>query len=738
MGWTEEQQRVIDERGGNLLVSAAAGSGKTAVLVERIISLITDKEAPVSLDRVIIMTFTRAAAGEMRERIGDALNKRIKAEPDNAYLKLQKALLPRARISTIDSICQNLVRQYYQYLDIDPGFRVGDEGELKLLRREILSDLIEDRLSEEDHEFFDLMGFFNERKAEAELSDCAERLFRLAQSDPWPEDFLENIISELDAEADGDFENTAWYKYLRGKISRDIGHYHKLLDKALDIAGEPGGPESYIEGINIVQEILENLPVEGSYKDFYTALYDVQIPRLYAGKKSQYDPELKEKASAIVKACREYLKKYLPDKIFRYSPEKVKTAVGQSTRMLRTLTEFTMEFSRRFAERKRELNIVDFNDMEHMALNLLYRKTEDGYVPSETADRLASETDIIMIDEYQDSNPAQEALANALSAERLGRADVFMVGDIKQSIYRFRMAQPGIFIGKYKSYGCDSLHKLIELNKNFRSRKEVLDSVNEIFASIMTGELGDVVYDSNARLYYGASYNDEPGHRTELLVTSKRAMEQPEAEDTEDFEDSEDSEGSEAALAETGSQASAAVDVSKASSAASEGSGAASGAADASKAVSSKTTGKQPSGSDENDEDEDGDGAGAVNPEYEMIADRICRLISPADESERLWITDKETGLRRKPRYRDIAILMRSLKNRTEPLIETLRNHGIPAYCENTTGYFDAMEVETVLSFLSIIDNPHQDIPLAAVMRSAVFDFTDDELLRKPQLSKRR
>ncbi|MBQ1423515.1 MAG: helicase-exonuclease AddAB subunit AddA, partial [Lachnospiraceae bacterium] len=634
-------------RGCNLLVSAAAGSGKTAVLVERIIGLITDPTDPVSLDELLVMTFTRAAAEEMRERVGRALSERIELDPKNSWLKLQRAILPRARIATIDSVCQNLIRQYYQELEIDPGFRAAEESELKLVRMDILEKMISEQHEEAGEDFLNLVDSLSGKRMDERVSVLIEKLSSFADSCEWPDRFLSKQEEVCLKEEAGELSGLPWYESVLEWIQESTKEYLPLLSRAEELCEEPGGPDPYLDGVRECISYARIITGCSTYEDLWDKVHKMRFSSLKRTNKTKHDPEM----TAFVKAVRDSFKAFVADKLqgkfLLLKPEDLKLSAAGAARINRELIRLTRIFRERYAEKKREKNQVDFSDMEHLALQLLYEETEDGMRPNALADELAGQFKEIMIDEYQDSNGVQEALLAALSAERFGRPDIFMVGDVKQSIYRFRQAEPHLFIEKYQSYTEDGIHKRIELNRNFRSRAEVLSSVNDVFDCIMRKELGGVEYDEKARLYPGASYPDPEDCKTEFLVMDP-------------------------------------------------GSG--------------------------TDDDVDTEEA-----EYRMIAGRILRLCQAGPE-EGFTVQDRQSGKPRRAQFRDIAILMRAAKGHAEKLVDILSEYGIPAYFQNSTGYFSAPEVEVMLALLSVIDNPRQDIPLDAVMRSPIGGFSDDEL----------
>ncbi len=652
MKWTDAQKRVINERKCNLLVSAAAGSGKTAVLVERIIKRLCDDEDKISLDKLLVMTFTKAAAEEMRERIGKALSERIKADSENKDLLLQKTLLPRAKISTIDSICQNLIKQNYQYLEIDPGFRVPDDGELKLLKEYIINEMMEEYYEAGDSRFNAFAEAFGGIGTDEKLSEIILVNANILNSNPWPELALEEQLRECEKEQKQEYEETTWFKLLMEDIKNFTSEYIENLEQARELCYEPDGPLPYTENINELIEIGEDILSAKTYQNLYDILKDFKATRLKTVRGSKYDSVLKDIVKRHIDEFKNFIKEKLIPVYGILNSEEVGLAVSEAAFNNEIVLRLAGEFNRRFERKKREKNLVDFSDMEHLALKLLYEEKDGKMIPSGIADMLSEQFDEILIDEYQDSNFVQEALIQALSAERFGRPDVFMVGDVKQSIYRFRLAKPELFMEKYDSYGDSGSNIKIELNQNFRSRSEVISSVNSIFMRIMRRELGGVEYDESQCLKLGASYPFSAGNETELCIINTKA--------------------------------------------------------------------------DEDDSNADKDAY-----EAKFIADRIKQMVGRSmldDGRDTFFVTDKASGELRPATYGDIVILMRAPGGRAEKFARELNYAGIPVYYENSKGYFDAPEIEIILSYLNIIDNPNQDIPLTASLRSMIGGLSDSEL----------
>ncbi len=703
MRWTEEQQKVIDERGSNILVSAAAGSGKTAVLCERILSRLVDENAPMSLDRLLVMTFTNAAAEEMKERISSGLKAKLQEKKrqlaEASYgeersgveavlerLRHQELLLRDADISTIDSLCSRLIRDYYQEIDIDPGFRTAEEGELKLIREDVLRDLLEEKYAEADESFMSFAEALSSRRSDEKLSKVIEDTYDFIQSDPWPRHFLARMLRETESEKKGDYEALPWFSYFMDRSSRDCREYSLMMEDCMDVCREEDGPAAYLPAAEELHSFFQRLGQTKDYKELRDLLNGFTPQRLKAVREKDADPVKKDGVKRCIEMARKYIKGLAAS--VPLSTELLQITTAGSASYISSLIQLTESFMDRFSAAKKERNIVDFDDMEHLCLSLLYDEDGEKLMPSAIADELSRQYDEILVDEYQDSNLVQEAIIYALSGERFGHPDVFMVGDVKQSIYRFRLARPELFMSKYRSYGepgreaaesggetiesggktvvsgriaGESKGVRIDLNKNFRSRKAVLDAVNSVFSVVMQRELGGIEYDEAARLYPGAEYKDEgdEAYRAELSI-----LDLPE-------------EGSEEAS----------------------------------------------EGTDE--------------LEARLIAERIKELMGEGTATG-LKLTSPEGS--RRLSYRDIVILLRAPGSRAQTYVDVLSSQGIPAYTEATKGYFSSVEVETVLSFLSIIDNPRQDIALAAVMRSVIGGFSDEDLarLRSEDISQER
>lgn len=669
INWTKEQKAVIESRNRNLLVSAAAGSGKTAVLVERIIRMITEGENPLDIDQLLVMTFTKAAADEMRERVLLAVDEKLKEDPENGHLQMQAAMIPYARITTIDSFCLGIIREHYNQLDIDPAFRVGDEGELLLLRGSVMEQLLEDYYEAGDEEFSRFVETYATGKSDRGIEDHIMAVYNFSGSNPWPEKWLEACEKELEDYEEGSDDRlmeTEWMRFLMWDVAMQTGEFCAQLKEALAVCDEENGPAAYIPMLTSDLRMLQAIGNAKDYGCLNELLGSASFDRLASIRSKEIDADKK----SFVTGCRDRVKKAVGKLRDLYCFESIETVVRDlkgTAGAVRMLLRLAGEFHDRYQEAKQEKNLVDFGDLEHYALEVLLEETDEGErTPSAAADELSRQFEEILVDEYQDSNDVQEALIHAISRERFGTPNVFMVGDVKQSIYKFRLARPELFLKKYESYPReDGLYQTIELHQNFRSRDSVLSGINEVFYQIMTKGLGGILYTEDAALHAGAVFEpteETVGGKLELHMvnTGGGLLKQLEADPADDYTSRE--------------------------------------------------------------------------MEAKLIAARMKELINP-ETGLKVW--DKKEKRYRTACYGDMVILLRSLSGFAEDFVNILMNEGIPAYAERRTGYFTAIEVETVLCFLSIIDNPMQDIPLAAVLKSPIVGATDEELARLMAVFKR-
>ena len=665
VSWTTEQQQVIDLRNRNILVSAAAGSGKTAVLVERIVKIITDKNHPVDIDHLLIVTFTNAAAAEMRERIGNAIEKALDEQPGDEHLLRQLTLIHNAQITTIDSFCLYVVRNHFHEIDLEPNFRIGDEGELKLLREDVLGRVLEQNYEEPSEAFSDFVEGYASGRTDAALNEMILQLYEFSRSYPWPEKWLDSFVGAYRIETREELDRAEWLAPLTENICFVLKDCEQLLKQALAITQQDDGPDMYEKAVQSDLEKYEGLAGLTSFCELSEALSDIKYDRLASSRGFEGDPDKLELVKSLREQAKDVVKK-LCKQYFFCSPEMMIEQLERTEPMLEEVVRLTKQFADEFAAAKRRKNLVDFHDVEHFALQILV--DEETEKAKKTAEEFRDTFEEIMIDEYQDSNEVQETLLRSISREERGENNIFMVGDVKQSIYRFRLARPELFMKKYDSYSLEeSTTQRIDLHKNFRSREEVLTCTNDIFYKIMARSLGNVEYDAEAALYPGASYPAMP------------VQENPVGEKAAEDE---------------------------------------------------KVSGKQINGftpeillADSNDELlEDTDFSDKKTLEAKMVAEKIRHLMKTQP------VTDKATGELRMARYSDIVILLRSLSGWADSLVEVLNGNGIPAHTVSSTGYFSTVEVQTVLSMLRLLDNPRQDIPMAAVLRSPMAGLTDEEL----------
>lgn len=657
--WTEEQKKVIDLRGRNLLVSAAAGSGKTAVLVERIIQKITDTKNPVDIDRLLIVTFTRVAASEMRERIGNAIRERLQEEPENEHLLKQETLLFHAQITTIDSFCQSVIRSHFHQIGLDPSFSIMDEGERKLLLKDTAEEVLEEAYEQGTEAFHQFVECFASGKRDDTLPELFLRLFEFSRSYPWPQEWLVQCEKAYEVRSVEELESAKWMQALCGQVHKVLEDLRRLTQEALETAGSPEGPYMYEEALQADMVLLRSLAQKKTYRELSEAFAEMGRFAVLSRKK---DDRVSEQKKEKVKELRDRMKKglqSLKEQYFYGTVEEMLAGMEQSRGPMQELFRLTGKFSERFAQKKKEKNRVDFSDLEHMALEILVRRKEGRAEPTETALAYASYFDEIMIDEYQDSNLVQELLLTSVSRCSQGQNNIFMVGDVKQSIYRFRLARPELFMEKYDTYTDeDSPCQKIELFKNFRSRSEVLDCVNLLFRKLMHRDLGNVEYDDRAALYAGAVF----------------PRPEPNVENRYDKAETSPLSGGEILLLDL--------------------------------------DGQEMQEGEENDRE----------AEARMIGGKIRELVG------RELVYDKERLGYRKARFGDIVVLLRSVSGWAEKFLQIFADMGIPAYTGTRSGYFSAVEVQTVLALLRIMDNPRQEIPFTAVMASPIGCFTTEEL----------
>ena len=693
--WTEEQKAVIAHREGNLLVSAAAGSGKTAVLVEHVLSLILEENA--SLSSLVLMTFTEAAAEEMKERIKKRLEEHLQKGYDKRILR-EIALLPTANISTIHAFCKRLIEENYAGLSIDAHFRIGDTGEMSLLQSDILEELLEEEYEKKEESFLAFVDQFSMGKKDKGIEELILKLYNLASAMPFPKAYLQGLLEE-----DSHTCKEKWEKDLYIDMKSRLENLSLLYEEALDLCREPNGPIEYEERILEEREQCFALSNTDTLEELVRGLENLSFGRLKS---------TKSEGKELVKSLRERGKKTLKtwQENYRLLPEELEEEVEEKgQKRILELVRLCLLFLERYQKEKEERAVLDFSDLEHFALKLLY---QDGH-HSALADELAKSYREILVDEYQDSNLVQEYIVRALSQERFGKPNVFQVGDVKQSIYRFRMARPELFLEKYH----DESYPKIFLRKNFRSDEGVLSAVNTLFFKIMKKDFGGIEYDLENSLFLGKIRTEE-ARQEEIGQEEKPEKnigenqgEEDKAQSGEEHKDKQEGEAPIIGKQRRDQTELLLLELEKIASTGEEGDVGEDGIGEDSKEESnSSSNSATDSATDNASNSSSGKSLSKLELECKMIAAKVRELM--------------EKGYA----YKDMVILLRSPHSVSREMVDIFGKEGIPAYAELKTGYYSAVEVETVLSFLAIIDNPRQDIPMAAVLRSPLFSFTDEEL----------
>jgi len=731
--WTPEQELAISLKGKNLLVSAAAGAGKTAVLVERVIRNILSEEDPGDIERLLVVTFTEKAALEMKERVREALQKALDSSPGDQRLSRQLMLLDRAHISTIHSFCLYVVRRYFYKVGLDPSFRVLDANEAELLLFEALEDVFENwykKAADSERTGDNAGGLFTglvERYGgygiDEGLKSLLLDLYNLAMTQPSPEDWLEEAASWFSRLSSlGDFLALPWTRVLLESALRNVESALWLVQKARELSSGPGGPEGYLpvlegdlalylEMKNALEELLHlssgvgDHPSRASALDRVKRLSDPQFGRL-PSKKMACDPELREKAKAFRNAAKDMFMR-IRDYAFMRSVEEVMEELREVSPYVHLIKNLVLDLDRAFSAKKRERGGLDFSDLERYCLRIL---ALDGY---QVASELRNEFDYVLVDEYQDTNPVQEAILGLVSGGD-EHPNMFMVGDIKQSIYRFRLAEPRIFLEKLAQYprisgeSSSQPSVRIDLSVNFRSRKEVISSVNYLFRKIMRKDTAEIDYDDDHELRPGAFYPEHPqeGQADDPYCTELHLIERNTIRRNAARGNSVGGNPVEGNSVEGNRRFSADLE---------QGELRDEGRRDDAPAESGE-------GGNEESPEEDYE---ALEKEALLVSKRIRELVG-SESPLMLW--DGERRRFRPCRYRDIAVLMRATKDRVNTVLEIFRRSGIPAYSETGTGYFRATEVEVALSLLSVIDNPRQDIPLSAILRSPMAGLSPRDL----------
>lgn len=672
MEWTADQKSVIENRKGTLLVSAAAGSGKTAVLVQRILEWVVTEGRDI--DEFLVVTFTRAAASQMRNKIRKALEELQERQPDNQHVIKQLSLIHHADITTIDSFCKELVSEHFQELEIDPSMRIMDETEGVLMQEDVLERVLEQAYERQSKEMQELHQYLNAIRSDDSIRNLLRRIQRQAESFPYPLQWLEQAEQDALVWEETELEQQPWIQMLVIDIQsmmeevRDIPPQVLAEYQCLDSAWRPKAYEKYCTYFQEECRMLESIAEASSYIELQRAfdnrnrVYKRFIWKNSGIPESHYLTELWEAYSKVKKEASSYVS---------LTTAEIGEQQKGVSRVLHTILELTKSFLAEYKKEKTSKNCMDFSDVEHYALSVLVKETAEGrLVLTETAEQLQASYVEILIDEYQDSNDLQEAILTSIARrEQEEYSNLFMVGDMKQSIYKFRMARPKLFQEKYERFSSDwtedTLVRKVELKQNFRSRRTVLEAVNAVFYQIMTKSLGGMDYDHLAALVPGREFQEnetEADYRTEVLFLDALS----EAIPTE--------------------------------------------------AASQENLPPQPEMEEESDK---------IELEARLAAVRIHEL---CDSANPLPVWDEELQGYRPCMYRDIVILLRTIKGWSETFSRVLSDAGIPVYAESGKGYFDSVEVKNLLCMLAVIDNARDDIALAGVLGSPMVSITDEAL----------
>ncbi|MGE7672201.1 helicase-exonuclease AddAB subunit AddA [Lysinibacillus sp. NPDC094403] len=665
--WTDDQWKAIYASGQDTLVSAAAGSGKTAVLINRMIEKVVATENPINVDELLVVTFTNASAAEMRHRMAEALEKAIAENPTSNHLRRQLSLVNKAQISTLHSFCLAIVKQYAYMLDIDPGFRIANEAEVALLRDDILADVLEEAYDSEDEAqvqaIYRLVDSFTSDRDDQAIETLISKLYDTSRVHAEPQKWLRSLPETYDLAADVTIDDLELSKYVKLTVKHSLEEAFVLISEMRAITLKPEGPAPYAETAEMdfamIQEGIR-ISREGTWQELFDYFGTVKWSTLKrVSKDALVDVELQELAKKKREAAKKIVNK-LKETFFVRTPTRLLEEIRLMEPTIGTLVELTNVFSELFRMAKLERGIIDFSDLEHFALQILTVEVESELQPSPVALDLKQRFKEVLVDEYQDTNMLQETILQLVKTGNEQDGNLFMVGDVKQSIYRFRLAEPKLFMRKYSEFleAPDLTGMRIDLNANFRSRKEVLNATNYVFAQIMGERVGEILYDENASLKPAAPYDDKEVP-VELVI-----MHPPEEEELDEEAEDIASEASE--LAEL------------------------------------------------------------KKSQYEarFIIERIRQMMEDGTT-----VFDTKTKTERPLKYSDIVILMRSMTWSTD-LVEEFKLAGIPLYAESSKGYFDALEVMIMLNVLKVVDNPYQDIPLASVLRAPFVGLTENELAK--------
>lgn len=680
--WTKEQQAVIDSRNSNLLVAAAAGSGKTAVLVERIIQMITDKENPIDIDKLLVVTFTNAAASEMRERIGDAIGKALDKDPENRHLQNQLVLLNKASITTIHSFCLEVIKSNFHKINLDPNFRIGDTTECTLLKQEAIEEVFEELYVEQNEGFLNLVESYAEKRGDSNVQDIILGIYNFSMASPNPKEWLEYSAEQFNIDDDFDFSKSIWANTILDTVYMEIEGIESSMRKSLEELRGIEELETYLlkfrkdyEGIKRILEACD-INNDSVWNDTFIAMSSIAFENYTKGVKRlpkdapDYITDIKKRADDIRKSAKKTIQNMVSS-VFRKENDDIKEEIKYLYKIVKSISETVLKFEEVYSNNKRDKGIIDFNDIEHFALKILTKKDENGNtIPSDIALSYRDKFYEIFIDEYQDSNFVQEVLLSNIA--KIKTPNRFMVGDVKQSIYRFRQAKPEIFLQKYSDYDTEkgALHRKIMLYKNFRSREEVVNCANYIFENTMSKQIGDIDYTEEERLNLGASFKENEDENAIVGGPSEIHIIQTKTS----LNNSKDDEEKEL--------------------------------------------------SDEEEEEIDN-----IQIEARMVGKIIKDMMKPNEDGKIQMVYDKKLDDYRPVEFKDIVILLRATSSWAPVFADELMDMDIPTYADIGVGYFDTIEIKTVMSLLQVIDNPMQDIPLLAVLKSPICGFTPEDLI---------
>lgn len=682
--WTKEQLEVIESRECNLLVAAAAGSGKTAVLVERIIQMITSRENPIDIDKLLVVTFTNAAASEMRERIGDAIGKALDENPENKHLQNQLVLLNKSSITTIHSFCLDVIKSNFHRINLDPNFRIGDQTECAILKQEAIEEVFEDLYEERDEGFLNLVESYAERGGDKEVQDIILGIYSFAMASPEPKKWLIDSAERFNIDENFDFSQSIWARAILDTVKIEINGLCLNMERALKEVESIEELETFAEKLSVEYKKIADISqaCNKSWDEAYKKMASMSFENYVKGVKRiskdapSYIKESKEKAKTI----RDKTKKSLESIVsatFNKDNDSIREEIKYLYNIVKPISSVVLRFEEEYSNKKREKGIIDFNDIEHFALNILTDVDEKGnIVPSDIAVGYRNKFYEIFIDEYQDSNLVQEVLLKAVANTETPNR--FMVGDVKQSIYRFRQAKPELFLQKYNNYNDKkgSSYRKIMLYKNFRSREEVVDAVNYIFENIMNENIGEIEYTEKERLNLGANFNVDTDEKSIIGGATEIHLIQKDNKLDDDIINDKDD----------------------------------------------RINNKE----DEIEEEEKLDN---IQLEARMVGNIIKDLMKVNEDGKIQKVYDKGIDGYRPVEFRDIVILLRATSAWAPVFADELMNMDIPTYADVGVGYFDTIEIKTILSLLQIIDNPMQDIPLISVLKSPIFGFTPEDLI---------